>query len=257
MNNVGKKVFGGVIAVVAIVSLVNTSAIIKLADTVRSQGEAQKVAYAQPVQQEYYVGNQQAALGTLGAEIVEDEPSGLVIVISYNGNNCTISIIYDSGLTSTDSGSTVYGSNGTPIGCSTLVGGDTLEITSINNQLSVNSSSSALANQLKLVLFGYLTPAQLTGKWDAATQTALKYFQKLNGITQTGTMGPLTNSAFSKAMLYVRGEAITGTRFNFSTGSQGSVKMGPYPVTEIETSVDCSYIPVEGYDPLPGCTWLD
>lgn len=233
MSNNGKKFLGGVIALVAIITLVNTTAIVELSKAMRGGAQSERVVYV-PTQtapmQEYYEYNQQAALGTLGTEVIEEDGGGIILYTISISSSCLMTwsaVNTETGATSSGEQQGISNGNG---GCTFAenvgLSDNTNPITiSLNASLgmSISSPSSTTALQFKLAILGYLSIDKISGHLDSDTQNAIKSLQKSNKITQTGSMGPLTTTALAKAMSSVKG--MSGTIFSFS--NQGSVKMGP------------------------------
>ncbi len=220
------KVVGGLLAVLFVTSMVQTLAILEMQDknVASTSGVNQQIS----INRASYNQNQTAAVG-YGTIIVDPAEPG------SEGYTYSLSTFYPDGTCET----TVYdGATDEPLG--TLQGnwnpnpqtwphcvlmsaipgpnGDPtpIIIDTNNNTLHVNSESSILAMQTKLIFLGYLTEVNLTGKTDVATQAALKSFQKIHGISQTGTYGPQTKAALDKIISSAKGSPITGTSFTFS-----------------------------------------
>lgn len=190
----------GVVALIGVVSLVNMGAIVRLTDVVYSQNE-NRTAYGQDLQ----VGHQQAAIGSLDAEIMEDP--GIPCIGSgigcygYNQNQSCATFDTATGDVLQTGGTPVWDENGWMTDCNfpSVAGGNEgggpyLEISHSKGGLTVSSDSPTAVIQLKLKVLGYLTGAGVTGVFDTATQNALKSFQRDNRLQQTGTYGPKTST---------------------------------------------------------------
>ena len=76
-----------------------------------------------------------------------------------------------------------------------------------NNYLSTETVETALSTedvktvQTKLKRWGYFF-GPITGYYGPLTTDAVKYFQRVNGIEQTGTVGPITANALGMSYLY-------------------------------------------------------
>ncbi len=225
MSSMSKVLVGGVLALLAVVSVVNTQAIVAISDSVRNNQP--KVAVQQPpMMQEYYVGSQTASvLPGVGDEIFYPEPEdpdggGIwPFVIQTSSTTCEIVWMWDDG-TPTGGGSSGTWSNG---GChfntaaspnSGSGASSSINISTPRGTLSISGSSTTLVYQYKLMVAGYLDLDQLTGKMDTTTQTALRSFQKANGISQSGTFGPLTRTALDAKMAQLKATQVTGTMFS-------------------------------------------
>lgn len=215
MSSNSKKLLGGVIGVLAIISVLNTNAIIGLTNEVRNQSQAQRVVYvSEPLQaqQEIYKtfdsGNQQAALASLKPTIVDDDNEGYIVywLENMDGGRCALHADTYEGNPPVMTNSTItYGNQDGGGGCvtPTIAGGNIITAV-VNGVLSISGGTPVTIMQYKLALVGFLPLENITGKNDLVTQAALKAFQTANKISATGTYGPLTKAALDSKIQGVK-----------------------------------------------------
>lgn len=205
MSKKSKHILGGVVALLFIVSIVNTQAIISLSKKVES-ALSQKVAYVTDraqtgnrVMGEYYVGNQTASvLPGIGDEIFYPEPEdpegGGVYEIFFGNGLCAI-------VTETTStpGTTFTSNEDGQLHCNSdnpglANPGDGQGIIQVNPQtgLVVISGVSTASTAMKLHVLGYGDQSKMAPWPPTNISEMLRAFQRDNGISQTGTVGTLT-----------------------------------------------------------------
>ncbi len=226
MNLSRNQIFAGVLSLVAIVSVVNTQAILDISKklSVNLNNQTSLLASVSKIND------------PLNGVTPQVEPQGLIQTWFFSDGSCTIADInsdgsanwYADGFTSSSIdgdfcqiGDALVGDEGGDTSLPSIPTGypnNTISFSVIDNKLRISASSEIIDAQFKLRMFGYLSSSDdvLTGKLDVATQTALKNFQVANNISPTGTYDPKTKAVLNTKILGVKGSPLTGAVFNLN-----------------------------------------
>jgi ferredoxin len=122
------------------------------------------------------------------SSIVQTSVSGANLTISGSANGCAVVVICSS--------NSVCGAVSVTVG--TTAATTTTKYTFSGENITVGSSGDAVTElQQRLKNEGYFT-GSVTGYYGALTANAVRSYQKAKGISQTGTVGPLTMAELNK-----------------------------------------------------------
>ncbi len=213
-----KKILYGLMALLFVTSIAQTSAIMKLMREPESVSYATSTTAINPVD---------LMASTSMSTVISDEPEdgGFWILIYFfdDGDGGCGAWGIDNDLTSDTYGEQQYWS-GTPDGnggCENMSvpGPNVGTINVIRNKdgvLSLSGSNEAIDAQIKLFALGRLGLGGLSGRMDTVTQNALKIFQSENNLPATGVYGPKTKAALMSASMLSSGPSIVGQKFGVS-----------------------------------------
>lgn len=225
-----KKIVGGLLALMFVCQIAQTSAILNLYAKAKS-----------PATNEPPVGVanlSQNLEGVRGSQVAVPVYWMHTFTPMDNGN-CLYSVFGFNSDGNIESQTHEQISGGCPGSASAPVGDSigTVAVTVRDGQTVVTGSSPDIEAQYKLIMLGYLDQKYLSNKLGTVAQGALKAFQKEMGISQTGTYGPQTKSALDKAVAGL----VPNTGFDFGhLGSDlASIPEGvnPADILAIKTSL--------------------
>ncbi len=224
MSSRSKTLIGGALAVIFVITMVNTNAIVSLSNRVeRSLGD--KVSYSGSVMPEYYVGDQRASvLPGVGDEIFYPEPEdpeggGVYEVFFANGLCATISE------TASNPGTTYIDTNG-QLRCNVGVVGPSsgdsniIQVNPVTGQLIISGTSATATTAMKLHALGYVNQSKMAPWPPGNISEMLKVFQRDNGISQTGTVDKLTIAALDARVASLR---VWKTEMKYKISSQDHI----------------------------------